>query len=73
MSAPKEPYPLPSIPTSMLRYLRVGESMIVGPCNPTKVSAEFTRLPGKHVQQQVIVVEPRSVNAQKMFAVTRVE
>lgn len=73
MSQPKSPYPLPKISCIAIASLKINESVVVGPCKPNQVSAQMAHLkPMSFVQQQVLVVEPRSAAAQKMFCVTRV-
>lgn len=69
----KCPHQLPKISCTAIASLRTGESVVVGPCRPSQVSAQMSRLkPMSFVQQQVLVVEPRSATTQKMFCVTRV-
>ena len=56
-----------------IRSMRRGESIIVGPCRPSAITAIAKKHGIKVTQTQVIVVEPKTLKTRKMFIVRLVE
>lgn len=73
MAKTKKPPNLPVIRLTMakLQALSVGDSLVVGPCTASSISALISQVEGRYSQREVLVIEPKTQTLCKYHVVTR--